>query len=93
MSDKNYNPNLSPDIVLPTWDQIGKQFIGMGRSRGDVTWILHESGRQPKWEDKIDKGLFRGRDSNLARLTISELSLKYPGKDFQNNLKQKIILI
>ena len=68
----------SPDIPLPTWDQIKHMMIGMGRARGDVTWITQESGRNPEWGKKDPRALFRGRDSNQGRLIASELSVKNP---------------
>lgn len=32
----------------------------------------------PKWEDKIEKGFFRGRDSRQERLDLAAKSLQYP---------------
>ena len=39
--------------------------------------IEAESGKT-QWENRIEKGLFRGRDSNKARLTLAELSQENP---------------
>jgi hypothetical protein len=66
------------DIVLPTWDILKHLSMGMGRARGDNTFIIQESGKNPAWEDKIPKAFFRGRDSNKSRLKAAELSLAFP---------------
>ena len=46
----------------------------MARVTSDISYVASRAGEAPKWEDKIEKGLFRGRDSNQARLTLAEMS-------------------
>lgn len=46
----------------------------MSRVTSDISYVASRAGEAPKWSDKIKMGLFRGRDSNKARLTLAELS-------------------
>lgn len=64
------------DIVLPTYDFTQSVMEMLGRVSLDVFSVQANTG--PKWEDKIEKGLFRGRDSRQERLDLVEMSVKNP---------------
>ncbi|CAG5106196.1 Oidioi.mRNA.OKI2018_I69.chr1.g2733.t1.cds [Oikopleura dioica] len=66
------------DIALPTWDQTKNTRHALFRERKDIQYVEQISGEVVPWEDKIERGYFRGRDSNPSRLTLCELSMKHP---------------
>ena len=68
--------NKSADIIFPTWDQTKNTRQALYRITADITYVASRAGEAPKWEEKWEKALFRGRDSNRARLTLAELSHK-----------------
>lgn len=66
------------DITVPTWEQTKATRWALFRERTDIQYVEQISGEIPAWDDKIAKGYFRGRDSNPARLTLCEMSMKHP---------------
>ena len=68
------------DIALPTWEHTKGTRWALFRERKDIQYVEQISGEIPKWEDKIEKGYFRGRDSNPSRLTLCEISMAHPDK-------------
>merc|ERR1712048_772371 len=54
--------NKTADIIFPTWDQTKNSRLVMNRVTIDIMAVQQKSGENPKWEDKIEKALFRGRD-------------------------------
>ena len=43
----------------------------------DILHVQQESGSNSEWSDKIEKAIFRGRDSNYARLKLAELNVEH----------------
>ena len=66
--------NKTADIILPTWDQTKNTRLAFSRVTADISFIQHKTGEVASWDDKVPKALFRGRDSNDARLKLAELS-------------------
>ncbi|KAF5303059.1 hypothetical protein FQR65_LT08388 [Abscondita terminalis] len=64
------------DIVLPTYDITQSTLENMGRVTMDMLSV--QGNVEYKWEDRIPKAFWRGRDSNRERLRLIELSKKHP---------------
>ncbi|XP_022257995.1 KDEL motif-containing protein 1-like, partial [Limulus polyphemus] len=64
------------DIVMPTYDITEATLEMMGRVTLDIFSVMGNSG--PKWENKVEKGFWRGRDSRQERLDLVKLGRKYP---------------
>lgn len=64
------------DIVLPTYDLMQSTLEMLGRVSLDIFSVQANTG--PKWEEKIEKGFFRGRDSRQERLDLAAMSVKNP---------------
>lgn len=64
------------DLVLPTYDYT--RTVLQGNMKNDFFHFESLNDDKPKFENKIDKAVFRGRDSNQQRLDISELSKNHP---------------
>ena len=43
-----------------------------------MQYIEQTSGDLTPWEEKLEIGYFRGRDSNPGRLTLCEMSMNHP---------------
>lgn len=63
------------DIVLPTYDITESTLENMGRVTLDMLSVQKLSR---KWNEKINKGFWRGRDSRRERLDLIDLSRKFP---------------
>ncbi|XP_050399295.1 protein O-glucosyltransferase 2 [Patella vulgata] len=66
----------SHDIVMPTYDITEATLEMMGRISLDI--FSTQANSDPKWEDKIEKGFWRGRDSRQERLDLVMMSRKNP---------------
>ncbi|XP_015760423.1 PREDICTED: KDEL motif-containing protein 1-like [Acropora digitifera] len=64
------------DIVMPTYDLTESTLETMGRVSLDMLSVQSNTG--PKWDDKISKALWRGRDSREERLNLVMLARKKP---------------
>ncbi|XP_033124676.1 protein O-glucosyltransferase 2-like isoform X2 [Anneissia japonica] len=64
--------NDTYDIVLPTYDVTESTLETMGRVSLDLLSV--QANTQPKWEEKISKGFWRGRDSRRERLELVKLA-------------------
>uniref|UniRef100_H2YEH4 Glycosyl transferase CAP10 domain-containing protein n=1 Tax=Ciona savignyi TaxID=51511 RepID=H2YEH4_CIOSA len=64
------------DIILPTYDITNSVLEMLGRVSLDVFSVQANTG--PKWEKKVEKGFFRGRDSRQERLDLAAMSVKHP---------------
>ncbi|KAL5022172.1 hypothetical protein ScPMuIL_001327 [Solemya velum] len=65
----------SRDIIMPTYDITEATLEMMGRVTLDITSVQANTG--PKWEDKIEKGFWRGRDSRQERLDLVVMARKH----------------
>lgn len=63
------------DIVLPTYDLTESTLNMLHRVTLD---ILSVQKQQWKWQDKIEKAFFRGRDSRRERLDLIDISRNHP---------------
>lgn len=63
------------DIVLPTYDLSESTLQMMHRVSLDIISIQSE---QYKWEQKIEKAFFRGRDSRRERLDLIDIYREHP---------------
>ncbi|CBY24081.1 unnamed protein product [Oikopleura dioica] len=66
------------DIAVPTWDQTKNTRHALFRERKDIQYVEQISGEVVSWNEKIERGYFRGRDSNPSRLKLCELSMAHP---------------
>ncbi|XP_046990753.1 protein O-glucosyltransferase 2-like [Schistocerca americana] len=64
------------DIVLPTYDITEATLECMGRVMLDMLSV--QGNIDKKWEDKIEKAFWRGRDSRRERLKLIEIARKNP---------------
>ncbi|XP_071957348.1 protein O-glucosyltransferase 2-like [Antedon mediterranea] len=64
--------NETYDIVLPTYDVTESTLETMGRVSLDLLSV--QANTQPKWEEKVGKGFWRGRDSRKERLELVKLA-------------------
>lgn len=64
------------DIVMPTYDLTESTLETMGRVSLDMLSVQSNTG--PKWPDKINKALWRGRDSREERLKLVIMARKNP---------------
>lgn len=67
--------NSTLDIVVPTYELTESTINMMYRTSVDIFSIQKEKW---KWNEKIPKGFFKGRDSRKERLDVVLLSKKYP---------------
>ncbi|XP_034140437.1 protein O-glucosyltransferase 2 isoform X5 [Drosophila guanche] len=65
----------SYDITLPTYDITESTLENMGRVMLDM---LSVQQTDIPWDNKEEKGFFRGRDSRRERLNLIELARKFP---------------
>lgn len=63
------------DIVIPTYDITESTLNMMQRTVLDIFSVQNEKF---KWNEKIEKGFFRGRDSRRERLELVTLSKLHP---------------
>ena len=61
------------DIVVPTYDLTESVLNALDTGTEDILSLLHDFD-SPKWEEKIPKAFWRGRDSSAERLLLHELS-------------------
>ncbi|XP_063726451.1 protein O-glucosyltransferase 2-like isoform X2 [Symsagittifera roscoffensis] len=66
------------DISVPTWDLTKKTYSSLLQESVDVQTTAASS--LTEWEQKIEKGFFRGRDSRKERLELVRLAKRYPDK-------------
>ncbi|ESO90993.1 hypothetical protein LOTGIDRAFT_217539 [Lottia gigantea] len=64
------------DIIMPTYDITESTIEMMGRVSLDIFSTQANTG--PNWEEKIEKGFWRGRDSRQERLDLVMMSRKHP---------------
>lgn len=64
------------DIVLPTYDLTESTLNMLHRVTLDMLSVQKERW---KWEDKVEKAFFRGRDSRRERLDLIDVSRQHPG--------------
>nr|ACO11212.1 KDEL motif-containing protein 2 precursor [Caligus rogercresseyi] len=65
------------DILWPTYDITQASLECMGRQEVDVFSVREKSAGVP-WEEKVEKGFWRDRDSNLDRLKLVQISKENP---------------
>jgi hypothetical protein len=63
------------DIVIPTYDLTESTLNMMQRTVLDIFSVQNEKF---KWDEKVEKAFFRGRDSRRERLELVTLSRKFP---------------
>lgn len=68
--------DTTSDIIMPTYDLTEATLECMGRVQLDMLSVQGNTG--PKWEDKIDKAFWRGRDSRQERLDLIDIARKNP---------------
>ncbi|XP_015270300.1 PREDICTED: KDEL motif-containing protein 2 [Gekko japonicus] len=66
----------SADIVLPTYDVTHSTLETLRGVTNDLLSIQGNTG--PVWENKTERGFFRGRDSREERLWLAQLSKENP---------------
>ncbi|CAM1292733.1 KDELC1 (predicted), partial [Pycnogonum litorale] len=66
----------SSDIVMPTYDITESTLETMGRVMLDMMSVQGNTG--PTWDEKIELGFWRGRDSRRERLNLIKLGRKHP---------------
>ena len=66
----------SPDIVMPTYDVTESTLEALARVTLDMMSVQGNTG--PKWEEKISKGFWRGRDSRQERLDFVVMARANP---------------
>ncbi|XP_074644938.1 protein O-glucosyltransferase 2-like [Tubulanus polymorphus] len=64
------------DIVLPTYEMTESALETMGRQMLDMLSV--QANASPRWEDKIAKGFWRGRDSRQERIDLVKMSIQNP---------------
>ncbi|XP_070575936.1 protein O-glucosyltransferase 2-like [Ptychodera flava] len=64
------------DIVMPTYDLTESALETMGRVTLDMLSV--QGNTDVAWENKTDKGFWRGRDSRRERLNLVKLSREHP---------------
>ncbi|XP_035673489.1 protein O-glucosyltransferase 2-like [Branchiostoma floridae] len=64
------------DIVMPTYDLTESTLETMGRVSLDMLSVQGNTG--PRWVNKTEQALWRGRDSRRERLNLVDLGRKYP---------------
>lgn len=86
LSVKGHNPKIplfawcgsddTLDIVMPTYDITEASLECMGRVMLDMLSV--QGNIDKKWEEKIEKGFWRGRDSRRERLKLIDIARKHP---------------
>lgn len=66
--------NEANDIVIPTYDLTKSALEALGRVSLDMMSVQGNTG--PSWDQKIEKGFFRGRDSRPERLELTIMGRK-----------------
>ena len=66
----------SHDIILPTYEITEATLEMMARQSLDIFSVQGNTG--PKWNEKLNKAFWRGRDSRQERLDLVLISRKYP---------------
>ncbi|XP_046385812.1 protein O-glucosyltransferase 2-like [Ischnura elegans] len=64
------------DIIMPTYDLTEATLECMGRVTLDMLSI--QGNVELPWEERIEKGFWRGRDSRMERLNLVAMSRKRP---------------
>lgn len=68
--------NDTYDIVMPTYDITESTLENMGRVMLDLLSV--QGNIEKSWEEKVPQAFWRGRDSSRERLSLLEISQKYP---------------
>ncbi|PSN36213.1 KDEL motif-containing protein 1 [Blattella germanica] len=66
----------SLDIVMPTYDITESTLECMGRVMLDMLSV--QGNIEKKWEEKIEKAFWRGRDSRRERLDLIDIAREHP---------------
>uniref|UniRef100_A0A6P7F504 Protein O-glucosyltransferase 2-like n=1 Tax=Diabrotica virgifera virgifera TaxID=50390 RepID=A0A6P7F504_DIAVI len=66
----------SYDIIMPTYDITESTLENMGRVTLDILSV--QGNTDERWESRIPKLFWRGRDSNKYRLELIKIARKYP---------------
>uniref|UniRef100_A0A915J0S1 Glycosyl transferase CAP10 domain-containing protein n=1 Tax=Romanomermis culicivorax TaxID=13658 RepID=A0A915J0S1_ROMCU len=66
----------SKDIVLPSYEITEATLEMMARRNIDIISIL--GAESPKWDEKIDRAIWRGRDSSQERLILVQMARNRP---------------
>ncbi|XP_040581700.1 protein O-glucosyltransferase 2 [Lepeophtheirus salmonis] len=65
------------DILWPTYDLTQSSLECMGRQELHI-FSSRDHSKNTVWENKINQGYWRGRDSNVERLKLIQLGLRHP---------------
>ncbi|XP_067001776.2 protein O-glucosyltransferase 2 [Anabrus simplex] len=66
----------SYDIVMPTYDITESSLENMGRVMVDMLSVQGNIGK--RWNEKIEKAFWRGRDSRRERLQLVDIAREHP---------------